>query len=346
MSLSGEFMSYHLLLTKRSYVAPTQESASNFLTYVEDLITGYDIAKTKNVSLSLRGDFSINLKNFQKLGIEKNILSGIMLLETHDIPYSNDSSRNARDKFQSALFERSYVGRTQIPITSICCLDQYPIGSVESVLAIDEMAQKIAKDGTLYANGTRNVPVVLGQTSHANDFRIIHELYNSIAMGGSERLALDEISKQTVSLHPAYAHYGESTSGFYFLNASHLNFNKLQNETLSLGTSKIPWFEAEYFTALRASMLGDISTGVVFANENGFDISPPKHHDTSFWENEELIKFSQRVGATCEFLGSTPVKIMLQRALENQDNANGLTEYFPSELVENVKHVMLSNLKK
>ena len=84
MSLSGEFMSYHLLLTKRSYVAPTQESASNFLTYVEDLITGYDIAKTKNVSLSLRGDFSINLKNFQKLGIE--IINEIIWYKRNSFP--------------------------------------------------------------------------------------------------------------------------------------------------------------------------------------------------------------------------------------------------------------------
>jgi len=114
--------------------------------------------------------------------------------------------RGPGTSFQQVIFNPSFMVEPHIVINSD--LDQYRIGDEDSLGRLDEMANRMERDGLLYGVGSRDVPVRLAVHDRNSSLRIIHELFHSQSIG-SDKLRVSETNEHVT---PAYGIIGESTT--------------------------------------------------------------------------------------------------------------------------------------
>ncbi len=247
-----------------------------------------------------------------------------------DVNY-NAEDQTAGQKFVYQLFEKSFSNPDTV--FALCCLDQYPLYTQEQFEPVLDLATRLVRDDKLYANGSRNVPVVLGVHQESSDLRIIHELFHTITC--AEKVFVVDSLPPWANPHPAYAKLGESTSGFYFIHPAAKGFRELKQEIEAKpGLYIHPGFAVEYFTALWAGLRRSVVNGYVYAVVNDFYKATPL-------PEEDIKKWTLFIEQQAQALSGTSIAGSLRETLLDPAKKRKLDEFFVPSQVEQVAGLML-----
>lgn len=239
--------------------------------------------------------------------------------------------RGPGTSFRQVLFNPSFSDSPTL--VGMGCLDQFLVDSPEALEQLNELYAKVEKDLALYANGSRDVPVVLASHPRNSNLRTIHELFHSLAIG-SRKLRVPE-SREGVT--PAYREIGESTSGFYIINHAHPAFPELSRALASASRQNgMTGFATDYFTSLYSSRLGEFATGYIPSKKNKFY----EQKD----EAQELEAVRKLVVGQTSALRSTEVRHILASTLRDPWRVNRISDFYPRQDVELVKCWMRQGL--
>jgi len=242
----------------------------------------------------------------------------------YSIRYNNEG-QTAGEKFVNHLFPQKGRNLGDNPVLALHCLDQFPITTEESLERILDISERLLKEEHTYANGSRDLPVVLANFAEADSIRKIQELLFSAVT--EFIFAHPEVVGNP---DPAYATLGEPTSGFYFLNPNTPFYRELAHEIhgrQDLYTK--PGFTIEYFTALAAGINLSVSTGYVTARQN--PIAPQTAEN-------ELESANRRVRTVAHDLRTTSVRNALQARLMKHATIEPLFDFFDERLVRVVTY--------
>ncbi|MFA7707818.1 MAG: hypothetical protein WCX73_02625 [Candidatus Pacearchaeota archaeon] len=238
------------------------------------------------------------------------------------------TSRGPGVSSRQVLLNPTFVGT----ITAEVCLDQQVIDTHEAAERIIDLTSKIEKDNTLYGVGSRTVPVRLSAHPDNNYLRCIQELYFAIAAnskGPSEKLE---------NITPAFAKFGDTSTGMDIVNFAHPEYPKMVNGLLeSVQYLDMSNFASNYYIPIRSGELSKITTGYACARENPFT--------DNIDAKQEFNKITKMVQYITHQLLKTDIGIKLDFALKNKKNLEELSEFYPKQQVEYVRDLMLGNLK-
>jgi hypothetical protein len=283
-----------------------------------------------------------NLKFGLELSVEEANLSSELkqkiIEETRKLPGGmwftyNPMGTGPGNGGKQILFNTAFSDKPSL--ISLACFDQVKINKPDSLEQINEFLYKTEKDKSLFAIGSRDVPVILATNQRNSDLRIIHELFHSLTVG-KDKLKVGE-KRQNIT--PAYAEIGESTSGFHTINNNHANYSKLAESIFRLSqTTNMGGDAFHYYTTIKAAELGRITTGYVPSLENLF------HHTLNKQEEFESIVKNRIVGQT-KALKQTDIREKLLSTLENEENTKRISNFYPLDDVRSVRNLMISSLK-
>lgn len=240
--------------------------------------------------------------------------------------------QTAGQKFVAHLFDNR--SNDNADIVALMCLDQFPLNKTEHWEAVNNLGLKLLFDDKTYANGSRDVEVTLGVHRNNSDRRIIHEMVHTFAGGTNNFRTPLTIEGQP---HPAYANFGESTSGLYMINRCGKVYAQLQRDVkASADVFSVPGFAIEYMTAILAGRQNQVSSGYVYAVRNPFYDSPT--------EEDEKTSMLKLISRHTDLLGKTPARQPVIDALSIQDTADQLYSVFDKALVDEVTGVMRKSL--
>ena len=216
------------------------------------------------------------------------------------------------------------------------CLDQQVIDSEEAVERAIDFTDKIEIDKSLYATGSRNIPVVLGKNKASSDLRIVHELFNALAIRSNYLKPKETLNR----VNPAYALIGEHTTGFDVVYQGHQLYPELTKSiTHATQVADMNGFASCYYVPLKSAQLGGLRTsGYVCARKNPF----PDKIDSDV----EYKKVSDMISYQTEQLGKTDVRPLLEIALLNQDNTKQILEFYDASCVNFVRDLMVKGLER
>jgi hypothetical protein len=300
----------------------SEETLNILETYIPKLTKTKELTKKHNIKHSLI--LSTNLTNITNSQEEK-LQSIVKQLRNNKITVQYEHQLPAGAKFTQQQFFK-----VSKDIKGIADLDQFPIEEESQLQAIIELATKLVNENKLFANGSRNVPVILGKNKLANDLRTIHEIYN--AMTGNFKPSQ---TPNWANPLPIYAEFGESTSGFYLVNPNHSEFKRILEIIDNNQELILKGFTIEYFIAILTGSLDLTTTGYIYANPNPFP---------SIKEDIEINSAKQRIKDTTSYFKNTEIEEVLKSTLNNKSNQQKLENYFNTKLIEEVKALMLSSL--
>ncbi|MEK6915191.1 MAG: hypothetical protein AABW89_01460 [Nanoarchaeota archaeon] len=319
-----------LHVAKRTYIGPNEidsvERSVNSLAQDAELsrrYEGVDLTFIPTVSGALSEDperITRLFESIRKTGWK--IPSG---------PYN----QTAGQKFSSHLFGTRSDDNADI--TALMCLDQFPLEREEHWEALMGLASKLHKDNKTYATGSRNVEVALGVHPSNSGRRIIHEMIHTFA-GGTDEFRTSLPLMFEANPHPAYARFGESTSGLYLINRNGGIYPDLKKEVdLNEDIAAMNGFAIEYVAAIFAANKGQVSNGYVYAVRNPFYHTPT--------EDEERAKILTWIGNQTAIVGRTSVRPLMIAALSKGENLEQLSSFFDKELVDETSRVMMDALR-
>ncbi|MBI4176112.1 MAG: hypothetical protein HY518_02830 [Candidatus Aenigmarchaeota archaeon] len=286
-----------------------------------------DISRTRGYGL----EFGLKLTVDGKVGkeMQESIRSEMARLPATTWLLYDPEDRGAGASYRQVLFNPTFAGC----VVANADLDQYVIDERGALEQMRGFLDKVERDDALYANGSRDVPVVLATYRRNSDLRIIHELFHSLAIG--ERLRVKGRIPNEIT--PAYADIGESTSGFYVINQAHPSFPELvRGVTKASQVADFRGFATDYYTAIKSSLLGNLATGYVRSRENKFYVKRD--------EQQELEGVKGLISGQTRELGKTDIRRLLQSALEEPENAATISGFYPAGDVELVRELMLDGL--
>src|SRR3989344_301056 len=224
-------------------------------------------------------------------------------------------------------------------VVMLGCLDQYILGTEDSVIVLKELAKRTKTENALYGNGSRDRPVKIAKYERNNNLRIIHELFHTLTaerINSSKLAPKGEIPKE---ITPAYAEIGESSSRLYIVNFSHKKYSKLEESIIAASqvADMKNGFAPDYYTIIEAAKLDNIVSGYVMTGENIF------HYK---WDEQtELDKrVKPLITISSRELGKTNIKEGLLLTLKLTKNTDKIAEFYPKEEIEYVKDLMHNSI--
>jgi hypothetical protein len=284
---------------------------------IDDLFSASDILK-ENHDLWLKLTLGKNLDYNSKLKIRDHLSHlplnvGIIL---------DPTDRGAAVSYYQIMANPKFYHPSDIIVNA--SLQQYPIGSQDSLESILWLASKLKKNNILYGVGARDGPINLCFHEKNNDLRKIHELVHSISMSYKPPKARENTEE-------AYAAFGESTSGLYLLNVNHREYGKLISH---LNKNNFSGFSPDYFVALFSGMVDSVESEPVVNRLNSTkEVS----------ENCEKENVMTLIRQSTKELGTTIVRERLISVL-NEKTSEKLKEYFDHDSVRDVLRVMMESL--
>src|SRR3989344_1444999 len=199
----------------------------------------------------------------------------------------------------------------------------------------NELIERVKPENSLCAIGSRNIPIKLAIYEKNSNLRIIHELFNSLTIG-SKKLKVTEPKIDILKANPSYKEIGESTTGVYIFNTSHSKYKELMNYVNIFALFR--GFATEYYTMIKASELGNISTGYVNFKENKF------YKQVN--EKQELAGIEKLIEGQTAELAKTDISNKLRDTLSKEKNAKKILEFFDKNEVQWVKDLMIMRLNQ
>ena len=240
--------------------------------------------------------------------------------------------RGPGTSFRQIIFNPTWIGSHNL-ITSVD-LDQIPLEN-ESLGILNDLIERVKAENSLCAIGSRNIPIKLAIYEKNSNLRIIHELFNSLTIG-SKKLKVTEPKIDILKANPSYKEIGESTTGVYIFNTSHSKYKELMNYVNIFALFR--GFATEYYTMIKASELGNISTGYVNFKENKF------YKQVN--EKQELAGIEKLIEGQTAELAKTDISNKLRDTLSKEKNAKKILEFFDKNEVQWVKDLMIMRLNQ
>ena len=302
-----------------------KNSLIEFEEEINKIIPVLELLKIKNLNFGLK--LTTEDKKLTK-DLKERIKEQIVNLPSDIWLLYDPKDRGPGTSFRQIIFNPTFSWNPNI-ITSID-LDQFPLeeNSLEPLL---HLIEKVEKDNSLYGIGSRNIPIKLAIHKRNSDLRIIHELFHSLTIG-SEKLVVIKGEIDTSNVIPAYKEIGESTTGISIFNTNHKKYIDLMNNVNKYGSFR--GFATEYYTAIRSSQLGKISTGYVIFKENNF------YEEKN--EEDELKGVKRLIEGQTKNLGKTDIKKDLLKTLEQEENTRRISKFYYKNDVEIVRDLMMN----
>ena len=225
-----------ILLAKRHYVSDV-EKLETFERAIDPILDSQELRKRFEVDLSMLISAPSDSLVVTEGSFRDRLNHAISILQKAGIEVSYSNNATAGRKFVRHLFQKPREDAITNPdggqterIYALCCVDQYPLHNSNQIEAALDLASKLIKDKTLYANGSRNIPVVLGVGEWANHARIIEELIYNITTGTN---AFKTEVPEWANPLPAYERLGEINSGFYLVNPQADSFPSVAQELIA-----------------------------------------------------------------------------------------------------------------
>lgn len=217
-------------------------------------------------------------------------------------------------------------------------LDQFVLDTAEGLWTAYELVRKVFVDNALLGIGARDVPVVLARDPFNSRLRIIHELFQSLALGPEKVRA----SEQRKNITPAYAVFGDHGSGFYVMNTFHPMYpDLLRSVAHASQVSNLHEIPIDFYVVAKAVQFGaPIVASYICARENKF--YKPLSKDKEFaW----VYRF---VTSHTKELAKTDVGPMLLEVItgSRMNSVDDLVAYYPRDLVNEVRCWMYDALTR
>jgi hypothetical protein len=306
---------------------------------LEHITENNEISRTNNLGLEFGLILTLDSKKSTPDVIEKVRETRRKIEEAKDIWFHyNDHKVGAGANFAQAIFNPSF--KETGPVVILSCLDQYILGTEDSVKVLKELAERTKKDNLLYGNGSRDREVRIAAHKRNSDLRIIHELFHSLTATRIRGLpSLASIGKIPEGVTPSYAEIGESSSGLYVVNYAHSNYSELEgkvNKASQVADMK-SGFTLDYFTIMETAKLGRIVRGYVITGENKFHYKMDEQQELDERIKPLIINSSRE-------LGKTRLKDELLLTLALKQSRDRISEFYPKEEVEYVRDLMYNSI--
>jgi len=300
---------------------------TEFSEKVSKILLFLDLLKSYNLNFGLK--LTVD-ENKLTQGLEKKLSEERARLPKDMWFLYDPKDRGPGISFRQILFNPTFSDRPSI-ITSID-IDQFPVEQ-ESLEPLLELMKRVEADGSLYGIGSRDVEVKLATNKRNSNLRIIHELFHSLVIG-SERLVVKSPKLKVSEANRAYWEIGESTTGVYVINTNHPSYTMLMNYlNKAMSTANPRGFATEYYTSIKASLLGNISTEYVKFEENKF------YEQKN--EQEELEYVKRLISGQTEELRKTDIGSLLSSKLREKRNLERISEFYDRQEVEFVQQLMI-----
>lgn len=236
-------------------------------------------------------------------------------------------SRGPGTSLRQVLFNPSFYDGVVVNFDLDACV----IDTEEALERLTDLIQRAEKDNILFTIGPKDIPAVLARYKRNSDLRIIHELFHSLTIG-SDKLKVRGEKPENVT--PAFAEIGESSSCLYAVSQTNSAYPELNTGVVKATQSaNMDGFAADYYIAIKASLIGEIGTGYIKSKENRFYTE--KTEEEEFKDVKELIS-----GQTRE-LRKTDISWFLLQALKKEGNIKKVSDFYPREEAELVRDLMV-----
>lgn len=311
------------------HLVENEASLQEYFDGLQRLLIASEISKQHNYDFS----FGLNLTLDHKPAthLKKQFGDSVQ----HDVPKEitclyNPQRLGSGINYQQVLFSGTFSSKK--PIVACADLDQFAIHTKKCLEDVFLLVEKMKQNNSVYAIGSRDVPVILAQHKRNSDLRIICELFMTLALG-SDKLRITEHQPDAT---PAYADLGEIASGFYVINHNNAYAKEIvANLQKAAQNTSLNGFACEVLVANMALQKNSIATGYVSSLQNKF------YHNLS--AEEDLKRATKIICNETHYLGKTQARDSLISAL-NDKNANILSKYYSHEDVWFVKSLMIDAL--
>jgi len=307
------------------------ETFDEFVSSISKIKLTYEV--NENLQYGLNLGLKLTFDRNKASNLEERIMK-----ETSDLSkYLAFLIVDAKDKgpgtsYKQILFNTTFLDAPSIVVSTD--LDQFITDTEEALEKLNNLVQKVENEGAIYANGSRDVPVVLATNKRNSELRIIHELFHSLAIG-SEKLKIPVKKPNTT---PAYAEIGESTSGLYVINTAHSQYPTLTESVIKASQiANMKGFATDYYTAIKSSKLGRIVAGYVKSKENKFY--------TNKSEQEEFKSVERLIREETKELGKTDIRDSLFYTVKFGYAIDKIAQFYNYEDVMLVRSWMLESLR-
>ena len=305
-----------------------EESLNEFEKGIDNLIIGLGLSKRYKLNFGLKLTTNDNINEELREKIKKKLEGLPLNLWLLYDPKNRGSGVSFRQiVFNPTFYEKKYI------IGSID-IDQLSVKG-DSLELLIELMEKVEKENTLYAPGSRDIQVKLAVYEKNSNLRKIHELFHSLAISSEKLIVKDD--KYGLNADAAYKKIGESTTGVSIFNTTHPNYPELINYTMRMARiADLTGFAGEYYTAIRSSLLGGISTGYIRAKENKF------YHKKD--EQTEKEGITNMIITQTRELGRTDIRNLLEKTIKENRNMGIISEFYDKSEVEFIRDLMLKGL--
>lgn len=325
----------HIWLVSRHYIGE-QNTLSEYREGAQHILTAKSLIDKRKLPISL-GTKVTAAEDKAALTVEmKEEIYEIneKLLSENVSVFYDQRDRGSGLSFIQMAFNPTYLSTPEPTVVETHDIDQFVIDTDEALDNIVDFANKMVADNSLWSAGSRSLEVKLGVHTRNSNLRIIQELFHSASIGNKLKVE----GKVPDGVLPAYRDFGESTSAFGVLNLSHAHYRTLVASVHGYGYILAPVFVAEYYTALKASTLGNESPRYVYTYPNVYYTQPTEERE--FENAEKSVRTSE--GA----LAKTDVRDMLIEAVRKDETVDAISEYYDKGEVKLVQQWMLEALTK
>lgn len=304
-----------------------KESFNDFKIGLNDFKSMIEIFKKKDPEFILGLRLSVETDNNIKEQIRKIIKKLPDILFFYDpIPLGGGTSQ------AQVLFNPAFDNAIAISAS----FDQYIIGNEIAVDKIINLIDKVEKENSIYATGSRENEVTLANFKRNSNLRIIHELYHSLTIGTEKLQVLEKPGNVTL----AYSEIGENSSGFDIINHNHKKYPDFARDLEKYRKiANFNGFANNYYIALKSKFFGNLSKAYVSAKTNPINTG-------KIIEEQEFDSIKEMIFNQTKELGKTDIKKHLIRALRDRKNEIVLSRFYPKEDVKLIRDLMICALSK
>ncbi|MBW3015493.1 hypothetical protein KY330_03665 [Candidatus Woesearchaeota archaeon] len=303
------------------------DSYNELIKGVDNIKAGIDVAKGKDCKLNF--GLKLTLKENLPLDLIEDVRDELRYLPQEVWLLYDPVDRGSGVSYMQVLFAPSFVNS----LVMFGDLDQCVLDSDDSLSRLYDFFERFENENSLYAVGSRDIPVKLAFHQRNSDLRIIHELFHSFAIG-PEKL---KVSEQRDNVTPAYVAIGESTTGMCGLNTSHHSYPQLlESVTRAARRADLSGFATDYYVSIKSSQLAGITTGYLNTRENNFN--------PNLCEKSEFESIINMISTQTRELGKTDIADTISSILTDKYPVKKISEFYPREDVDLVANKMLEAL--
>lgn len=217
-------------------------------------------------------------------------------------------------------------------------LDAFTPRSDDAFQRIADLTDKVEKNNALFGMGARDQPIALARHPSNSTLRCIHELYHSLAIAlltGPRSLLVDGNASSEVT--PAYAAFGESTTGLWVMNRSHSRSSDFEADVRQATQQPgMNGFATEYYASIRGPFFGPRVSGYVVTQQNRF------YHEKS--ESDERNDVCRLIRNSTAVLGRTKARYSLALILGDPRAVRKLNRFYRRKDINRVQELMHAGL--